>query len=131
MQVTIITDPAQVDEWLQKARDAYDDRNERLADLTDEAVDEFYTCTLCQSFAPNHVCLVSPERLGLCGAYNWLDCKASLSDQPDRPQPADPQGRAHRPGQGLLRAAPTSSSTRQSHGTVQEVADVLHHGSTR
>ena len=52
--------------------------------MTDETVDIFYSCTLCQSFAPNHVCIISPERLGLCGAYNWLDGKASLRDQPDR-----------------------------------------------
>ena len=43
------------------------------------------SCTLCQSFAPNHVCVVSPERLGLCGAYNWLDCKASYSINPTGP----------------------------------------------
>ena len=53
--------------------------------MTDESVDEFYSCTLCQSFAPNHVCIVSPERLGLCGAYNWLDCKASYQINPTGP----------------------------------------------
>ncbi len=53
--------------------------------MTDESVDTFYSCTLCQSFAPNHVCIVSPERLGLCGAYNWLDCKASYQINPTGP----------------------------------------------
>jgi acetyl-CoA synthase len=72
VQVTIYTDPTKVEEWLGKARAAYDYRNKRLADLTDDKVEEFYSCTLCQSFAPNHVCVVSPERLGLCGAYNWI-----------------------------------------------------------
>ena len=85
VQVTIYTDPAKVEEWLGKARTAYDYRNKRLADLTDDKVEEFYSCTLCQSFAPNHVCVVSPERLGLCGAYNWLDCKASFSINPTGP----------------------------------------------
>ena len=85
VQVTIYTDPAKHAEWLEKAREAYDFRNKRLADLTDDKVDEFYSCTLCQSFAPNHVCVVSPERLGLCGAYNWLDCKASYSINPTGP----------------------------------------------
>ena len=85
VQVTIYTDPAKVEEWLGKARAAYDYRNKRLADLTDDKVEEFYSCTLCQSFAPNHVCVVSPERLGLCGAYNWLDCKASFSINPTGP----------------------------------------------
>ena len=85
VQVTIITEPKLHAEWLEKARLAYDFRNKRLADLTDDKVDEFYSCTLCQSFAPNHVCVVSPERLGLCGAYNWLDCKASFNINPTGP----------------------------------------------
>jgi acetyl-CoA synthase len=53
--------------------------------MTDDSVEEFFSCTLCQSFAPNHVCVVSPERLGLCGAYNWLDCKASNQINPTGP----------------------------------------------
>ena len=65
VQVTIYTDPAKVEEWLTKARTAYDYRNKRLADLTDDKVEEFYSCTLCQSFAPNHVCVVSSAAPGL------------------------------------------------------------------
>ena len=53
--------------------------------MTDEAEEIFYSCTLCQSFAPNHVCTVSPERTGLCGAYNWMDCKASYEINPTGP----------------------------------------------
>ncbi len=85
VQVTIYTDPGEFHAWLDRAREAYDYRNKRLADLTDDKVEEFYSCTLCQSFAPNHVCVISPERLGLCGAYNWLDCKASFSINPTGP----------------------------------------------
>jgi len=85
VQVTIYTDPEELHTWLGKARKTYDYRNKRLADLTDDRVDEFYSCTLCQSFAPNHVCVISPERLGLCGAYNWLDCKASFNINPTGP----------------------------------------------
>jgi acetyl-CoA synthase len=85
VQVTIYTDPDPMNKWLEEAREAYNFRNQRLADLTDTAVNEFYSCTLCQSFAPDHVCIVSPERLGLCGAYNWLDCKASYSINPTGP----------------------------------------------
>ena len=85
VQVTIYTDKAKMEEWLAKAREAYTSRNERLAGMTDDSVEEFYSCTLCQSFAPNHVCVVSPERLGLCGAYNWLDCKASHQINPTGP----------------------------------------------
>ncbi len=85
VQVTIITDTKLHAEWLEKARQAYEDRNIRIGSMTDESVDTFYSCTLCQSFAPNHICIVSPERLGLCGAYNWLDCKASNQINPTGP----------------------------------------------
>ena len=100
VQVTIYTDPAKVEEWLGKARAAYDYRNKRLADLTDDKVEEFYSCTLCQSFAPNHVCVVSPERLGLCGAYNWLDCKASFSINPTGPNQPIKLGKVIDPKKG-------------------------------
>ena len=85
VQVTVFTDHAEVEKWLAAARQAYEERNERVGNMTDESVEEFYSCTLCQSFAPNHVCVVSPERLGLCGAYNWLDCKASYQINPTGP----------------------------------------------
>jgi acetyl-CoA synthase len=53
--------------------------------MVDEDIDTFYSCTLCQSFAPNHVCVVSPERPGLCGAYSWLDCRAAYEITPSGP----------------------------------------------
>jgi len=77
VQVTLITDPNEVARRLPIARKVYDDRNRRLEAMTDDSVDIFYSCLLCQSFAPNHVCMITPERLGLCGAYNWLDGKAA------------------------------------------------------
>jgi acetyl-CoA synthase len=77
VQVTLITDAELVEKELERARTFYAARDERLKGLTDEAVDVFYSCILCQSFAPNHVCVVTPERLGLCGAVSWLDAKAS------------------------------------------------------
>ena len=60
-------------------------RDARIANLTDEAEGIFYSCTLCQSFAPSHVCVITPERTGLCGAYNWLDCKAAFEINPTGP----------------------------------------------
>ena len=77
-QVTLVTDPAEAKRILdEEATPAYNARDDRLASMTDESVDQFYTCTLCQSFAPSHVCVVTPERLGLCGAVSWLDAKAT------------------------------------------------------
>ncbi|OGS57275.1 MAG: CO dehydrogenase/CO-methylating acetyl-CoA synthase complex subunit beta [Euryarchaeota archaeon RBG_19FT_COMBO_56_21] len=77
IEVTIVTDEAELRKHIDEAKEAYAERDARIANLTDENVDTFYTCTLCQSFAPGHVCIVTPERLGLCGAINWLDAKAS------------------------------------------------------
>ena len=85
-QVTIVTDPALVTELREKhAMNRYSSRDERLANLTDESVDTFYSCNLCQSFAPAHVCVVTPERLGLCGAVSWLDAKATKELDPTGP----------------------------------------------
>ncbi len=121
VQVTIFTDPDKIEEWLVKARETYDIRNRRLADLTDDAVDEFYSCTLCQSFAPNHVCIVSPERLGLCGAYNWLDCKASFSINPTGPNQPIKLGRLIDDSKGYWEG--TNDYARVgSHGVVEEIA---------
>jgi acetyl-CoA synthase len=82
VQVTIYTDEGDVLQLREDARRSYKERDQRLGGLVDEAVDTFYSCLLCQSFAPSHVCVISPERLGLCGAYNWLDCKAAFEIDP-------------------------------------------------
>jgi acetyl-CoA synthase len=121
VQVTIVTDPALHAEWLEKARVAYDFRNKRLADLTDNKVEEFYSCTLCQSFAPNHVCVVSPERLGLCGAYNWLDCKASFSINPTGPNQPIKLGKLVDENKGYWEGTNDYAKI-GSHGVVQEVS---------
>ena len=121
VQVTIYTDPEKVQEWLGKARQAYDFRNKRLADLTDDKVEEFYSCTLCQSFAPNHVCVVSPERLGLCGAYNWLDCKASFNINPTGPNQPIKLGKMMDDRKGYW-SGTNDYAKIGSHGVVQEVS---------
>jgi acetyl-CoA synthase len=121
VQVTIYTDKAKMAEWLEKAREAYDFRNRRLADMTDESVEEFYSCTLCQSFAPNHVCIISPERLGLCGAYNWLDCKASHQINPTGPNQPIKKGSCDDPSYGVFSGV--NEFVRQaSHQAVQDVS---------
>jgi len=84
--VTIITDPEKAAECRANvATPIYNARDERLGSLTDENVDKFYTCLMCQSFSPSHVCIVTPERLGLCGAVSWLDAKANFELDPSGP----------------------------------------------
>jgi len=85
VQVTIYTEQEQVDRIVNEAVEAFKVRDERIADLQDEEEGTYYSCTLCQSFAPSHVCVVTPERTGLCGAYNWLDCKAANEINPTGP----------------------------------------------
>jgi len=121
VQVTIYTDPHKHQEWLENARKAYDFRNKRLANLTDDRVDEFYSCTLCQSFAPNHVCVISPERLGLCGAYNWLDCKASFNINPTGPNAPIKLGKLLDPLKGYW-SGTMEYARIGSHGVIEEVS---------
>ena len=93
-QVTLITDAAEAAKFRDEvAMPRYNARDDRLASMTDESVDRFYTCILCQSFAPAHCCVVTPERLGLCGAVSWLDAKATNELNPNGPcQPIFKEG---------------------------------------
>ena len=93
-QVTIITDAAEAAKFRDEvAMPRYAQRDDRLASMTDESVDRYYTCILCQSFAPAHCCVVTPERLGLCGAVSWLDAKATNELDPAGPcQPIFKEG---------------------------------------
>lgn len=100
VQVRIYTREEEVLELRNIARQVYLQRDARLADMTDEAVDIFYSCTLCQSFAPNHVCIITPERSGLCGAYNWLDGKAAYQINPTGPNQPVKKGRVINPVKG-------------------------------
>jgi len=93
VQVTVFTEDEKMAPVLAEARLAWAARDERIAGMTDESVDTFYSCTLCQSYAPNHVCVISPERLGLCGAYNWLDGRAAFEINPAGPNQPVVKGR--------------------------------------
>ncbi len=85
VQVKIYTVQDKVDEVMELAKKVYAERDLRLGAMTDETEEVFYSCTLCQSFAPSHVCVITPERIGMCGAYNWLDGKASYQINPTGP----------------------------------------------
>jgi acetyl-CoA synthase len=100
--VTLISDVEEVNRIVEQARTVWAERDERVAGMTDETVDIFYSCTLCQSYAPNHVCIISPERLGLCGAYNWLDGKVSNEINPTGPNQPISKGACLDPKLGLF-----------------------------
>lgn len=82
MQVTFITDEKEVEEFVENAKKTYEARDERARTLSEEDVDEFYACLMCQSFAPSHVCIITPERTSLCGAISWLEGRAATRADP-------------------------------------------------
>jgi len=83
--VTFVTDEKKVEEKLADALKIYAARDERLRGMKEEDVEEFYGCVLCQSFAPTHVCVITPERIANCGAINWFDGKAAYKLDPEGP----------------------------------------------
>jgi len=84
-QITFITDPVKVQELYPQALQEYEARDARARGLKDEEVDKFYGCILCQSFAPTHVCVITPQRYSNCGAISWFDGRASASVDPKGP----------------------------------------------
>ncbi len=119
VQVTLITDPKTVDKMTEVARADYQIRDARVDTMTDEDVETFYSCTLCQSFAPSHVCTVSPERTGLCGAYNWMDCKASFEINPTGPNQPIEKGEVLDPDLGQFKGV-NDFIYKASRGTVEK-----------
>ena len=84
-QVRIVVGDEANAELRKEANKVFDARDERLKSMTDESVPVFYSCIMCQAFSPSHVCIVTPERLGLCGAVSWLDAKATNELDPQGP----------------------------------------------
>ncbi len=82
VSVTLITDQEKVLAAKKEAENVYDERDARIKGMLDSDVDTYYSCTLCQTFAPNHVCVITPERPALCGAISWLDGRIAYEISP-------------------------------------------------
>ncbi len=93
IQVTFYTDSKKVEEMWHIAMKVYEERDRRALGLRDEDVDVFYGCRLCQSFAPTHVCVITPERPANCGAITWLDCRVAVKIDPKGPIFTIPKGK--------------------------------------
>jgi len=100
IQVTFITDPKKVEELLPRAMEVYRARDEKIRGLREADVEEFYSCALCQSFAPTHICCITPERIANCGAINWFDGKAAYQLDMEGPIQAVPKGEIIDPVRG-------------------------------
>jgi acetyl-CoA decarbonylase/synthase complex subunit beta len=85
MQVTFMTEEEDAKPFVENAREIYEARDARARELSDDDVDEFYGCVLCQSFAPTHACAITPDRISLCGAINWFDGRAAARVDPKGP----------------------------------------------
>ncbi|NHJ14278.1 MAG: CO dehydrogenase/CO-methylating acetyl-CoA synthase complex subunit beta [Candidatus Thorarchaeota archaeon] len=92
IQVTFITDPEEVAKRYDEAIKRYDERDARARGLSDAEVDTFYGCSLCQSFAPTHVCTITPQRYANCGAISWFDGRAAARVDPKGPLYSIPKG---------------------------------------
>ncbi len=92
IQVTFVTDPQRIDALLPGAVSVYRARDEKIRGLREADVQEFYSCALCQSFAPTHICCITPERIANCGAINWFDGKAAYQMDPEGPIQAVAKG---------------------------------------
>ena len=92
VQITFFTEPAQIQTVAKRAQAIYEQRDKRLSSLTDEDVDIFYTCNLCQTIAAGHLCVISPEHPGVCGAVDWMDARAAVSIRPVGPNKAVKKG---------------------------------------
>jgi len=120
IEVVLFTDLAKVKEHLPQARAKYRQRDQRLKNLTDDSVAAFYSCLLCQSFAPNHVCIITPERTGLCGAVSWLDAKTSFELNPTGGNRPVAPGKLLDGKSGCWEGV-NAYVFKESHGTISEV----------
>jgi acetyl-CoA synthase len=120
VQVTIYTDEAKVIELRENSRQIYARRDARLKALNDDTVDTFYSCTLCQSFAPTHVCVVLPERVGLCGSVSWLDAKAAYEINPHGCNQPIPKKDVIDPAKGQWKSC-NDYISQNSRGTIEQV----------
>jgi acetyl-CoA decarbonylase/synthase complex subunit beta len=92
MQITFITDPEKVQEMHPEAMSIYEARDARARGMSDDEVEVFYGCSLCQSFAPTHLCVITPQRYANCGAISWFDGRATAKVDPKGPVFEIPKG---------------------------------------
>jgi len=120
MQITFITDPEKVKELHAEALKVYEARDARARGLTDEEVDVFYGCTLCQSFAPTHCCVITPQRYANCGAISWFDGRAAVKIDPKGPIFEIPKGECLDPVKGEYSGV-NEAVKKKTFGAIQRV----------
>ncbi len=119
-QVTIVVNPEKNAALRAHANEVFSKRDDRLKSMTDESVPVYYTCIMCQAFSPSHVCIVTPERLGLCGAVSWLDAKATNELDPTGPCQIVPKDRCIDENLGRYEDV-DEAVNKYSHGALEHV----------
>ena len=119
-QVKIVVDAEKNKELRHHANEVFSKRDDRLRSMTDESVPVYYTCIMCQAFSPSHVCIVTPERLGLCGAVSWLDAKATNELDPTGPCQVVPKDRCIDENLGRYEDV-DEAVNKYSHGALEHV----------
>lgn len=120
IQVTFVTDEARVGEMYEMAMKVYEERDAKARGLKDEDVEEFYGCNLCQSFAPTHSCVITPQRYANCGAISWFDGRAAARVDPKGPIFRMPKGECLDPIKGEYSGA-NESLKKNTMGTITRV----------
>jgi acetyl-CoA decarbonylase/synthase complex subunit beta len=120
MQIKLYTDPEAATKFREKAREVYKKRDSRLRGLKDEDVDVFYGCALCQSFAPQHLCTITPSRTSSCGSISWFEGRAAAKIDPNGPIFEIPKGELIDDVKGEY-SGPNEITQEKSGGTVQRV----------
>lgn len=120
IQITFVTDPEKIRPLYAAALEVYEARDERARGLSDEEVDTFYGCDLCQSFAPSHVCVITPQRYANCGAISWFDGRAAAGIDPKGPIYAIAKGECLDPVMGEYTGV-NENAKKKSMGEVSRV----------
>jgi len=120
MEVTFFTEKETIAARYADALKVYEARDARARGLTDNDVDVFYGCALCQSFAPSHVCVITPQRYANCGAISWFDGRAAARIDPKGPIFPISKGECLDPVKGEYSGINESAKNR-SLGTVHRI----------
>ena len=120
IQISFITDPEAIHPLYEDAMRTYEARDARARGLSDEEVDTFYGCALCQSFAPTHVCVITPQRYANCGAISWFDGRAAAGIDPKGPIFSIEKGQCIDPEKGEYSGI-NESAKKRSMGEVNRV----------
>jgi len=69
----IIFDPERLKALAAEVAKERSERKQEIAAATEESISVFVTCVGCSAFAPDHVCILTPERPPQCGrAYEFI-----------------------------------------------------------